>query len=151
MTPKEKVITVNEDQTRQQAARLLSEHNISGLPVVNHEQIVVGIVTEFDVIAKKGRLVRDIMTRGIISVTSETDLEEVRRILISERIRRLLVIDQGRLVGIISRSDLIKEVAKHYVCPICGELMHMPDPPRECLRCGTQENATEPELVAPGF
>ena len=67
------VITITTQQTKQQAARLLSQHRISGLPVVNEEQIVVGVVTEFDVISKEGQTVGEIMTRGVISVTPDTD------------------------------------------------------------------------------
>src|SRR5215469_1985708 len=48
------VITITAQHTKQQAARLLSHHRISGLPVVNDEQMVVGIVTEYDVISKEG-------------------------------------------------------------------------------------------------
>ncbi len=98
------VITVTENQTKQQAARLLSEHRISGLPVVN-DRSVVGVVSEFDVIGKEGRTVGEIMSRGVISVTPDTDLEEASRILVHERIKRLLVLDQGRLIGIVSRAD----------------------------------------------
>ncbi|HYB00723.1 MAG TPA: CBS domain-containing protein [Ktedonobacteraceae bacterium] len=67
------VITISAQQTKQQAARLLSQHRISGLPVVTEEQIVVGVVTEFDVISKEGQTVGEIMTRGVISVTPDTD------------------------------------------------------------------------------
>lgn len=49
-----RVIVVKEDQTRQQAARLLSQHRMSGLPVVNDENAVVGVVTEHDVIGREG-------------------------------------------------------------------------------------------------
>jgi CBS domain-containing protein len=45
-----RVITITEDQTKQEAARLLSQHRISGLPVVNANHVVVGVVTEYDVI-----------------------------------------------------------------------------------------------------
>ena len=65
------VITITTQQTKQQAARLLSQHRISGLPVVTEEQIVVGVVTEFDVISKEGQTVGEIMTRGVISVTPD--------------------------------------------------------------------------------
>jgi len=50
-----RVITVTENDTKQQAARLLSQHRISGLPVVNADNVVVGVVTEYDVISKEGR------------------------------------------------------------------------------------------------
>jgi CBS-domain-containing membrane protein len=145
------VITIREDQTKQQAARLLSEYRISGLPVINEERMVVGVVTEYDVIARKGQRVRDIMTRGVISVTEDTDLEEVSRILVHERIKRLLVLDQGKLIGIVSRADLVKEVAMRWVCPICGEVMHSQRPPERCVRCGTTEIATLIEPISPGF
>jgi CBS-domain-containing membrane protein len=145
------VITVKEDRTRQQAARLLSEHRISGLPVINDASMLVGVVTEYDVIAKEGLRVRDIMTRGVISVSEDTELEEVSRILVHERIKRLPVLDQGRIVGIISRADLVKEVATRWVCPVCGEVMHSQFPPSHCSRCGTADIATLEEQVAPGF
>ena len=145
------VITVKEDRTRQQAARLLSEHRISGLPVVNDANMLVGVVTEYDVIAKNGDRVRDIMTRGVISVSEDTDLEEVSRILVHERIKRLPVLDQGRIIGIISRADLVKEVATRWVCPVCGEIMHNQFPPSHCSRCGTADIATLEGQVAPGF
>ena len=119
-----RVITVKENQTKQQAARLLSQHRISGLPVVNDHNVVVGMVTEYDVISKEGRTAREIMTRGVISVTPDTDLDEVRYILVHERIKRLPVIDQGRLLGIVSRADLVREVAMGWLCPVCGEVVH---------------------------
>src|SRR3989441_7960633 len=68
------VITVTESQTKQQAARLLAQHRISGLPVVNDDNVVVGVVTEYDVISKDGQTVGEIMTRGVISITPDTDL-----------------------------------------------------------------------------
>ncbi|HLZ63982.1 MAG TPA: CBS domain-containing protein [Ktedonosporobacter sp.] len=145
------VITVNEEHTKQQAARLLSEHRISGLPVVNADNIAIGVVTEYDVIARKGQRVGDIMTRGVISVTEDTDLEEVREILINERIKRLLVLDQGKLVGVVSRADLVQEIAMRWVCPVCGEVMHSLQAPETCSRCGTTAITTLSEPVSPGF
>ena len=81
-----RLITVKEDQSRQEAARLLSQYRISGLPVVNDDGVAVGVVSEFDIIGKEGQTIGDIMTRSAISVTPETDLEEVSRILVHERI-----------------------------------------------------------------
>src|SRR5947209_14250336 len=116
------VITVKENQTKEQAARLLTQHRISGLPVINHNGQVVGVVTEYDVIAKDGKSVGDIMTRGIISVTPDTDLDAAGHILVHERIRRLPVLDQGKLVGIVSRLDVVRIVALRWLCPVCGEV-----------------------------
>jgi CBS domain-containing protein len=143
------VITVTEDQTRQQAAQLLAQHHVSGLPVVNAHH-VVGVVTEYDVISKEGQTVSDIMTRGIISVTPDTDLEEVSHILIHERIKRLPVMDQGQLVGIVSRADLVRELAMRWICPVCGEAVHSEDQPEHCPRCGTRSVSTSLEPTPPG-
>lgn len=145
------VITVKEDQTKQQAARLMAEHRISGLPVVNDDGMLVGLLTEHDIIGSTGNKVRDIMTRGIISVSEDSDIEEVSRILVHQRIKRLLVLEQGRLVGVISRGDLVKEVAMHWVCPICGEETRSYDPPQYCVRCDAVGVATPSEVVSPGF
>jgi predicted transcriptional regulator len=144
------VITIKEDQTKQQAARLLSEHHVSGLPVVNDDNMLVGVVTEYDVISREGRLVRDIMTRGVISVTADTNLEEVSNILIHERIKRLFVLDQGKLIGVVSRADLVREVATRWVCPTCGEIMHSQLPPERCSHCDAEQIATLEQLT-PGF
>lgn len=143
------VITVKEQQTKQQAARLLSQHRISGLPVVTEDHMVIGVVTNYDVIAKEGRLVQDIMTRGVISVTADTELEEVGRILVHQRIRRVLVLEQGQLLGVVSRGDLVKEVATRLVCPVCGEVMHAMLAPEQCTRCGSPEIAML-EYLSPG-
>jgi CBS domain-containing protein len=145
-----RVITITQEQSKQQAARLLTQHRISGLPVVNDDNVVVGVVTEYDVIGKEGQTVRDIMTRGVISVTPDTDLEEASRILVNERIKRLLVLDQGRLVGIVSRADLVREVATRWVCYVCGEMIHSDQQPEPCPRCGAVEILTWSESLPPG-
>src|SRR5436190_21858944 len=144
------VITIPMHQTKQQAARLLSQHHISGLPVVNDEQLVVGIVTEYDVISKQGQTVDEIMTRGVISVTPDTNLDEVSHLLVHERIKRLPVLDQGKLVGIVSRADLVREVAMRWVCHVCGEVVHSEQQPERCPRCGANQVAVLFEQQAPG-
>jgi CBS domain-containing protein len=145
-----RVVTITEDQSKQQAARLLSQHRISGLPVVNADQVVVGVVTEYDVIGKEGQTVGEIMTRGVISVTPDTELDEVSHLLVHERIKRLPVLDQGKLVGIVSRADLVKEVALRWVCPVCGEMVHSDELPERCPRCGATQVAASYEQQSPG-
>lgn len=145
-----RVITVTENQTKQEAARLLAEHRISGLPVVNANNGVVGVVTEYDIIGKEGRTVGEIMSRGVISVTPDTDLEEVSYLLVHESIKRAPVLDQGRLVGIVSRSDLVREVAMHWICPVCGEMIRSVQQPERCPRCGAGKMPVSSESEPPG-
>jgi CBS-domain-containing membrane protein len=118
--------------------------------VVNAERVVVGMVTEYDVMSKEGQTVGDIMSRGVISVTPDTDLDTVGHLLVHERIRRLPVLDQGRLVGIVSRADLVREVALRWMCPVCGEVVHSERQPRQCPRCGTSNISASSEAAAPG-
>lgn len=144
------VITVTEQHTKQQVARLLAQHHISGLPVVKDDNVVVGVVTEYDVIAKAGQTVGEIMTQEVISVSLDTDLTEVSHLLVHEQIRRLPVLDHGKLVGIVSRADLVREVAQRWVCPVCGEVVHSDQQPLVCPRCGTKNIAASLDPVSPG-
>ena len=86
------VISVPEDSTVEDAARTLARHRISGLPVVNAAGGLVGLVTEYDLISKQGHSVAEIMSRGVISVTEDTDVEEVSHLLANRRIRRVPVL-----------------------------------------------------------
>lgn len=145
-----KVITVTEHQSKQQAAHLLFQHHISGLPVVNDDHVVVGMVTEYDVMSKEGQTVGEIMTHGVIAITPDTDLEEVSHILVHERIKRLPVLHHGRLLGIVSRADLVREVAMRWVCPVCGEVVRSEEQPEHCPRCGASNVPASFELGPPG-
>jgi CBS domain-containing protein len=145
-----KVITVREKLMKQQAARLLTQHRISGLPVVNDDDVLVGVVSELDIIGKEGLRVGDIMTRNVISVAADTNLDEVRHIFVHEHIRRLPVLEQGKVVGIVSRADLVREVAKNWLCPVCGEVTYTEEFLERCPRCWATDIATTTELSPPG-
>ena len=145
------VISVPEDATVEDAARLLARHRISGLPVVNKDGGLVGLVTEYDLISKPGQAVADIMSRSVISVSPETDMEEVSHLLTNRRIRRVPVLQGDRLVGIVSRSDLIKQIAMRWVCPTCGEVVRGPDAPEQCPRCHAPKSAFTHEMMQPGM
>ena len=114
------VISVPDTSGIEDAARVLARHRISGVPVINSSGALVGLVTEYDLISKQGQVVTDIMSRGAISVTEDTDVEEVVHLLTNRRIRRVPVLRGDRLVGIVSRSDLVKQIAMRWVCPMCG-------------------------------
>ncbi len=144
------VITIAEENKIEDAARLLARHHISGLPVVNQAGTLLGVVTEYDLIAKEGRTVGDIMSRGVISVSPETDTEAVAHLLANRRIRRVPVVDGDRLVGIVSRSDLVKQIAMRWVCPTCGEVLRGPEVPDRCPRCHAPSHAFSYEAELPG-
>src|SRR5262245_44284796 len=66
------VTSVRDESSIEDAARLLARHRISGLPVVNGDGKLIGLVTEHDLIAKGGATVADIMSRSVISVSPDT-------------------------------------------------------------------------------
>ena len=145
------VISVPENNTIEDAARVLARHRISGLPVVNDAGALVGLVTEYDFISKQGATVADIMSRGVISVTEDTDVEEVAHLLANRRIRRVPVLRGDRLIGIVSRSDLIKQIAMRWVCPVCGEVVRGPEAPEQCPRCHAPKSVFTHETMLPGM
>jgi CBS domain-containing protein len=87
----------------------------SGLPVIGEDGSVIGIITEIDIIRvlRSGRPldtthVSDVMTPDVISVEPSTPVDQVMRILEGEYIQRVPVLDHGRVVGVVSRPDIIR-------------------------------------------
>jgi len=135
------VITVKKDMNIKDVARLLSEKRISGVPVVDDLNRVIGIVTEADIIFQTGQKrsrglreflreligephpkdikeplsdlrVEDIMSTPVITATSDMDIRDVAAIFAEKRIKRMPVVDsEGRLIGIISRQDIVRAVS----------------------------------------
>ncbi|NJK81845.1 MAG: CBS domain-containing protein [Chloroflexaceae bacterium] len=144
------VVSVREDNSVEDAARLLARHRISGMPVVNRTGVLVGLITEHDLIAKSGTIVADIMTQNVITVGADTDVESVAHLLANQRIRRVPVLEDGKLVGILSRADLVRQIAMRWVCAVCGEMVRSASVPHECPRCGAKESFSH-EVEPPGM
>ncbi|MGH2485878.1 MAG: CBS domain-containing protein, partial [Ktedonobacterales bacterium] len=110
------VIAIAPSATVQDVARLLSDYHISGVPVLD-QQAMVGIVTEADIIGKEGERVADIMTARVVSVREDTPVDEVAQILTSNRFKRVPVLRGERVVGIVSRANIVRMIASRWVCP----------------------------------
>ena len=105
------VVSVTPQESVDEAARLLQFHDVSGLPVCEGLR-VVGVVSEADLIGKSGSTVGDVMTTPAVTVSETTGLEQVAEQLTRQRIRRLPVVDSsGKLVGIVSRRDVLRWAA----------------------------------------
>lgn len=102
------VITIGSTETVKYATELMQKHNISGLPVVEAEKLV-GIVTGRDVrFADPTLLVKDVMTKRVVTAPSETRLEEAKELLHKHRVEKLPLIDkEGRLKGLITIKDIL--------------------------------------------
>jgi CBS-domain-containing membrane protein len=129
------VICAPADAPVTEVATLLSKHDISAVPVTDERGTVIGLVSEYDLLARKGKVARDIMSPGIISVNEETDVDEVRYLLIERRIRRVPVVEGQELVGIVSRSDIVRQMTLQWYCDICGEPVRGEHPPNSCPKC----------------
>lgn len=131
------VITFADKTPLNEVAETLSRRHITGAPVLDSDGYVVGIVSEVDVFARRGATARDVMSPNVITVGEETSLEEVAQIMAGERIRRLPVLSAGKLVGLVSRSDVLDFFAQsHWTCETCGAFEHGLTQPAACPHCG---------------
>jgi CBS domain-containing protein len=107
-----KVVTVKPSTSIEDAARLLVRRKISGVPVVDEKDKtkVVGILTEADLLAAPSgaKTVADVMKKRVVSVSPDTSVDEIAEILVKKKIKRVPVIDAGKLVGIVSRIDVLR-------------------------------------------
>jgi CBS domain-containing protein len=134
------VITFKEDTPVEEVAQTLTSKRITGAPVVGGDGLVVGIVSEVDVFSKKGKLARDIMSTHVISVTEDTGIDEAARLLAGERIRRVPVIKRGKMVGLLSRSDVLDFFAKtRWTCAVCGRWERGLERPERCFSCSSTD------------
>ncbi len=134
------VITFREDTPVEEVAQTLTSKRITGAPVVASDGLVVGIISEVDVFTKKGKFARDIMSPHVISVTEDTGIDEAARLLAGERIRRVPVIKRGKMVGLLSRSDVLDFFAKtRWTCAVCGRWERGLERPERCFSCSSTE------------
>jgi len=134
------VIAVRPETSIHEIAKLLCDHHISGVPVIDDEERLVGIVSEGDLIGhaqlageqrrswwqtflsgpmvlaqhyakSHGRTASDVMTKEVVTVLETTSIADTARALEQHRIKRVPVLRNGRLVGIVTRSNLLQVLA----------------------------------------
>ncbi|MER5208917.1 CBS domain-containing protein [Streptomyces sp. NPDC002825] len=89
-------------------AKLLAEHDIGGVPVVDEDDHVIGVVSESDLLAHHKLTARDLMTSPAITVHAEETVADAGRLMVRRGVERLPVVDvEERLVGIVTRRDLL--------------------------------------------
>ena len=119
---------------------MLTSKRITGAPVLAADGLVVGIVSEVDVFTKKGSFARDIMSPNVITVTEDTGIDEAARLMAGERIRRVPVIKRGKMVGLLSRSDVLDFFAKtRWTCSVCGWWERNLERPVRCFSCSSTD------------
>jgi CBS-domain-containing membrane protein len=110
------VVAVGPDASYREMAGMLRVHRVSGLPVVDAEGVVVGVVSETDLLtgrARAGRTAADLMTRPAVTTDPDELVSSVARLMSRRKLRRVPVVDrQGHLVGIVCRSDVLSVFAR---------------------------------------
>jgi IMP dehydrogenase len=104
-------ITINLDATVAEAMNLMSEYKIGGIPVIDKNGILKGIVTNRDLRFEnnRARKITEVMTTSLITTTHQTNLEAAARILQKHKIEKLPMIDEeGKLCGLITYKDITK-------------------------------------------
>jgi CBS domain-containing protein len=116
------VITIGKDEDIYEAMRMMALNNITGLPVVDDEGTLVGIITEKDVLVllcnsledttihRPVGKVGDFMTRNVVCFEPQDRLRDIAECLSINSFRRVPILDKGKLVGIISRRDVIRHI-----------------------------------------
>jgi CBS domain-containing protein len=131
------VVTVSPDTTVAELVNLLLTRNISGVPVVDADGTLVGVVTEGDLVRRSelgterkrggwlafftatatmaqeyvrshGSKVRDLMTPGVVAVSRDTSLLDIADLMEERHVRRVPVVEDGKVVGIVSRANLLR-------------------------------------------
>ncbi|MBI4489742.1 MAG: CBS domain-containing protein [Deltaproteobacteria bacterium] len=105
------IITVGPATTVKNLAKILIRNQISGAPVADKKGKILGIVSEADIVGKKGKQVKDIMSPRVIEVTEETPVEEIASLMTTHKVKRLPVMRGDKLVGIVSRADIVGAIA----------------------------------------
>lgn len=133
-------ITATADMRLRAALRLMLNNHIGGLPVLDKIGTLIGIVSEGDLLRRAelatetqhswladlflpaetardyvtshGRRVGDVMTRKVITIEADTPLDTVVRLMEHHRIKRIPVVDGSRVLGIVTRADLLRALAK---------------------------------------
>ncbi len=135
-----KVVTVSPDTDVEVIARLLLERRISAVPVVDSNDHIIGIVSEGDLMRRPeieterhrswwlrlladkaeraeeyvkshGRRADQVMTRDVVTVSEDSNVGEIAELLEQRRIKRVPVVRDGKLVGIVSRANLLQGLA----------------------------------------
>ena len=110
------VVTVSPTDSVKKVIQVLIENKVSGVPVVDGQKKVLGVVTEYDLILGiatigSGQDVNQIMKKNFTSLLPKTNVEEITDMILTKRFKSFPVIDNdGRLVGVVSRRDILSEL-----------------------------------------
>lgn len=110
------VVAVGPTTSTRDAARMMFRYRVSGLPVVDPDDHVLGIITEGDFLEMELKrvdhgevhpLVQDVMSHSVLSVSPDLEIMDAARYMHEHSVKRVLVVEEAKMVGIISRFDIV--------------------------------------------
>lgn len=110
------VVSATQDMSLKEAISLLLRYHISGMPVIDDESNLVGIITEKDVINAtfdgnaSWTKVKEVMSKDLTFFRPDTDIIEIAECFINKKIRRVPIVEDKKVIGIISRRDILREI-----------------------------------------
>ncbi len=114
------VITAKKDMVLTDVIALLLRWHISAMPVVDNEDKMVGIISEIDLVNltfdgnAADTIVEEVMVTDIVSFSPDTQLADLVQSFSKRHLRRVPIIDKGKVVGIVSRRDILREMLRRY-------------------------------------
>ncbi len=115
-----KVVYANVNSTLKEVSKLLIDNTLSGMPVIDDKGELVGFVSERDIIKAisvekfEQKKAKDIMTKGVISISEDTSCEEASQIFSKYPFRYIPICKNKKIVGIISRKNVIEKLMSQY-------------------------------------
>jgi len=138
------VVSVKPDTKVAEIAKKLIQYNLTGVPVIDDKDEIVGIVTEFDLIRRKGVVdipayinildsflyledlaeveeelrkmigatAKEVMTKEVVTIDPDADISELAELLEDKHMNPVPVVKNGKLVGIVSRADIVRLLAR---------------------------------------
>jgi CBS domain-containing protein len=114
------VVLASPDMSLQDISKILVDNKLSGVPVVDDKKSLVGFVSERDIIASigsgdfMGKRVGDIMTQEVVSAEEDATMESMAQIFTENPYRYLPIVKNKKIVGIVSRKDVIDRLLGQY-------------------------------------
>ncbi len=168
------IVTIAPSLRVEEIARLLLSRNISGVPVIDDRDRLIGLVSEGDLLRRTeggterqrswwlsllaspeesardyikthGRTAEQVMTREVVTVTADTPVGEIAQILERRRIKRVPVVEDGRIVGIVSRANLLHSLATYK-----DRISVTPSPDDRSIRAEVQALVAKADWISHG-
>jgi len=102
------VVTLSPEMSVEEAGELLLHYRIHGAPVVDANGQMVGMVSVVDLVGRIGERVSDVMTPDPVTAAADAAVEELAGMMLDQMVRRIPIMEGGRVVGIVSASDIIR-------------------------------------------